>query len=88
MAGAGGCRLGVADPTESAAGQEGSNSPAITGLSPAMSVRGRRRRFVLGTGRDESVQSRTPVLLRFLVRLPSVEARGRWRERGRMGRGR
>ena len=29
------------------------------------------------------VHSRTPVLLRFLVRLPSVEARGRWRERGR-----
>jgi hypothetical protein len=28
---------------------------------------------------------RHPVLLRFLVRLPSVTATGRWRERGRMG---
>jgi hypothetical protein len=29
------------------------------------------------------VHSRTPVLLRFSMRLPSVEATGRWRERGR-----
>ena len=34
----------------------------------------------------QSVQNRTPFLLRFCVALPSVEARGRWRERGRMGR--
>ena len=33
------------------------------------------------------VHSRTPISLRFLVRLPSVEATGRWRERGRMRRG-
>ena len=33
-----------------------------------------------------AVHSRTPVLLMFRVELPSVEARGRWRERGRMGR--
>ena len=31
-----------------------------------------------------SVHSRTPVLLRFSVRLPSVTATGRWRERGRI----
>jgi hypothetical protein len=36
--------------------------------------------------REESVHSRTPVLLRFSVRLPSVEARGRWRERRGMPR--
>jgi hypothetical protein len=35
--------------------------------------------------REESVHSRTPISLGFLVTLPSVEARGRWRERGRMG---
>jgi hypothetical protein len=35
---------------------------------------------------EHQVQSRTPVLLRFLVRLPSVTATGRWRERGRTGR--
>ena len=29
----------------------------------------------------------SPILLRFLVALPSVEARGRWRERGRVPRG-
>jgi hypothetical protein len=29
--------------------------------------------------------SRTPVLLRFSVRLPSTTATGRWRERGRVG---
>jgi hypothetical protein len=34
----------------------------------------------------ESVHSGTPVLLRFSLRLPSVEATGRWRERGKMGR--
>jgi hypothetical protein len=35
---------------------------------------------------EQSVQDRTPILLRFLVTLPSVEAMGRWRERGRVGR--
>ena len=34
----------------------------------------------------QTVQSRTLVLLIFSVALPSVEARGRWRERGTMGR--
>ena len=33
----------------------------------------------------ESVQSRTPVLLRFLVELPSVDATGRWKEEGEDG---
>ena len=33
-----------------------------------------------------SDHSRSPVLLGFSVRLPSVDARGRWRERGRMWR--
>jgi len=32
------------------------------------------------------IHSRTPILLKFCVALPSVEATGRWRERGRMGR--
>jgi hypothetical protein len=32
---------------------------------------------------ERSAHSRTPVLLRFRVELPSVEATGRWRERGR-----
>ena len=35
----------------------------------------------------KSVQNRTPLLLGFRVELPSVEAIGRWRERGRMGVG-
>jgi len=30
------------------------------------------------------VHSRTPVLLKFLVRLPSVTATGRWRKRGKL----
>jgi hypothetical protein len=35
----------------------------------------------------QSVSNRTPVLLRFLIKLPSVNATGRWREWGRrMGR--
>jgi hypothetical protein len=38
--------------------------------------------------KERSVQNRTPVLLMFSVRLPSVEARGRWRERARMPLGR
>lgn len=38
--------------------------------------------------RRNQVHNRTPILLAFLVELPSVEARGRWRERGRMRRGR
>ena len=70
----------------SAARGRGSNSPAITGLSPHQCSRPAAR-FVPGTGRDGAVQSRTPVLLSFLW-APLVEARGRWRERGRMGRGR
>jgi hypothetical protein len=37
---------------------------------------------------SRSVHSRTPVLLTFCATLPSVEAKGRWRERGRMGRSR
>ena len=36
------------------------------------------------TRERSTVHSRTPVLLTFLVTLPSVEARGRWRERGRL----
>ena len=43
----------------------------------------RERLFINVPKQEESVHSRTPVLLRFLVRLPSVEARGRWRERVR-----
>jgi DNA invertase Pin-like site-specific DNA recombinase len=35
---------------------------------------------------ERSVHSRTPVLLRFLVTLPSTTATGRWRERGRTRR--
>ena len=46
-------------------------------------LRSRRQGAVLGPIREHPVHSRTPVLLRFSVRLPSVEARGRWRERGR-----
>jgi hypothetical protein len=34
---------------------------------------------------ERSVHSRTPVLLRFSIRLPSVTATGRWRERARVG---
>ena len=39
-----------------------------------------------GLNEGHQAHSRTPVLLRFLVRLPSVTATGRWRERGRMRR--
>jgi eukaryotic-like serine/threonine-protein kinase len=35
---------------------------------------------------EGAVQNRTPVLLIFSLALPSVEAKGRWRERGRIGR--
>jgi probable HAF family extracellular repeat protein len=34
------------------------------------------------SGATQSVQSRTPVLFRFRVALPSVDLRGRWREWG------
>ena len=34
----------------------------------------------------QSAHSRTPISLRIRVELPSVEATGRWRERGRMQR--
>jgi len=34
-------------------------------------------------GWRDQVHNRTPVLLRFCLALPSVEARGPWRERGR-----
>jgi hypothetical protein len=37
-----------------------------------------------GTPRQRPVQSRTPVLLKFLILLPSVTATGRWRERVRI----
>jgi hypothetical protein len=33
---------------------------------------------------EHQVHSRTPVLLVFLVKLPSTTATGRWRERGKM----
>ena len=36
---------------------------------------------------EHQAHSRTPILLRFLVKLPSTEPRGRWRERGKMRRG-
>ena len=48
-------------------------------------LRSRRQSAVLGSSRVHQAHSRTAILLRFSVRLPSVEARGRWRERGRMG---
>ena len=47
-------------------------------------LRSRRTGAVVDPMRGQSDHSRTPVLLTFLVTLPSVEARGRWRERGRM----
>ena len=46
----------------------------------------RHQGAVLDPSGEGAVHSRTPVLLRFAAELPSVEARGRWRERGRMGR--
>ena len=49
-------------------------------------LRSRRQSAVLGSLRVHQVHSRTPALLTFLVRLPSVEPTGRWRERGRMRR--
>ena len=50
-------------------------------------LRSRLQGAVLDRLREESVHSRTPVLLSFCVTLPSVEARGRWRERGMVHRG-
>ena len=47
-------------------------------------VRARRAAFREFRRKERSVQNRTPVSLRFLITLPSVEARGRWRERGRV----
>ena len=49
-------------------------------------LRSYRQSAVLVPMRGQSDHNRTPVLLTFLVRLPSVEATGRWRERGRMHR--
>ena len=49
-------------------------------------LRSRRQGAVLDPMRGQSDHSRTPVLLTFLVRFPSVTATGRWRERGRMHR--
>jgi hypothetical protein len=43
-------------------------------------------RQLINRSRGNRVHNRTPVLLGFRVELPSVEARGQWRERGRMGR--
>ena len=47
----------------------GSNSPA---MSPTIRVRGRRTRFVPGTALPQSIQNRTPILLRFRVVLAAV----------------
>ena len=57
--------------------------------SPAIrQVRERIERSVSLTlqfsSKEESVHSRTPISLTFSVRLPSVTATGRWRERGRI----
>jgi hypothetical protein len=41
-----------------------------------------------GGGREQAVQNRTPFSLSFVVSLPSVEATGRWRERGGWAGGR
>ena len=49
-------------------------------------LRSRHQGAALGSLREHQAHSRTLILLRFLVRLPSVDATGRWRERGRMGR--
>jgi hypothetical protein len=46
-------------------------------------LRSRRQSAVLDLMRGHQVHSRTAILLRFSVRLPSVTATGRWRERGR-----
>jgi site-specific DNA recombinase len=46
-------------------------------------VRSRRPGAVLDSLLEQSAHSRTPILLRFRARLPSVGATGRWRERGR-----
>jgi hypothetical protein len=42
---------------------------------------------VLVSSKERPVHSRTQISLKFLVRLPSVEVKGRWRERGKMLRG-
>ena len=44
------------------------------------------RQISLFSSKERSVHSRTPISLTFLVRLPSVTAVGRWRERGRRRR--
>jgi hypothetical protein len=44
------------------------------------------RRISRFSSKEHPVHSRTAISLMFSVRLPSVEAKGRWRERGRMGR--
>jgi hypothetical protein len=46
-----------------------------------------QQQYEHGCGRAvHQAHSRTPILLRFRTRLPSVEALRRWRERGKMGR--
>lgn len=54
----------------------------VIGRQVHLKPKGSTRRLT----REHPAHSRTPVLLRFLVRLPSTTATGRWRERGRMVR--
>jgi hypothetical protein len=62
-----------------APGQEGSNARDYRTVARDQCSRAAAQ-FVPGAGHDQSVQSRTAILLIFSVRLPSVTSSGRWRE--------
>jgi hypothetical protein len=84
-------RAGDRPPVVGAARRQGDWAAPLIGSSEA--IRRVRERIERVAATDftiliegNRVHNRTPVLLGFRVELPSVEARGQWRERGRMGR--
>ena len=79
-------------PTLLIAGRDQSGRPFSGGPKPARPRAIRRQIHDKPQGstsvatREHQAHSCTPIPLRSFARLPSVEARGRWRERGRMER--
>ena len=74
--------MGVVDRAHGGAGQECRKSPALQDCRPRSVFQAVSPGSSWTLAAAESIHSRTPVLLRFSVRLPPVTARGRWQERG------
>ena len=66
--------------------EHGNSLTNVCGRRTGSGNEARTLRIAMDDRFSRSVQSRTRVLLTFVLRLPSVEALGRWRERGRMDR--